>query len=128
MLCRTCSGGRTGVMERAGGLVLVLAVMGCGHLRQRVRGVAPAEAPVAMAAKSAAMPSGARILLRGEMTEKCPVAGCWFKLKDASGVVRVDTRTAGFVVSDIPLHTQMTVAGSVSHEEPSGVAATGIRY
>ena len=62
------------------------------------------------------------------MIEKCPVAGCWFKLRDSSGVVRVDTKAAGFVVSDVPLHIQMTVQGKIVPGAEAGIAASGIRY
>ena len=67
------------------------------------------------------------MVLRGEMIEKCPVAGCWFKLRDSSGVVRVDTKTAGFVVSDVPLHTRVTVQGKIVPGARQ-FAASGIRY
>lgn len=62
------------------------------------------------------------------MTEKCPVAGCWFMLRDKTGIVRVDTKNAGFVVTEVPVHTQMTVTGTVASGTPPGLNATGIRY
>ncbi len=68
------------------------------------------------------------VTLRGEMVEKCPVAGCWFKLRDQTGIVRVDTKAAGFVVSDVSLHTQMTVQGKVVPGGETQIAATGLRY
>jgi hypothetical protein len=49
-------------------------------------------------------------------------------LRDKTGVVRVDTKAAGFVVSDVPLHTVLTVAGKVTPGTQPGIAATGIRY
>ena len=61
------------------------------------------------------------------MIEKCPTAGCWFMLRDQSGVVRVDTKAAGFVVSDIPLNTKVTVAGKVKSTAERQIAATGLR-
>src|SRR3954447_19542788 len=54
---------------------------------------------------------GSSVTLRGTLTEKCPVAGCWFVLRDQSGVIKVETRDAGFVVVDVPLHASVTVAG-----------------
>ena len=78
--------------------------------------------------KSAKATSARQVTLHGEMIEKCPVAGCWFKLRDSSGVVRVDTKAAGFVVSDVPLHTQMTVRGKIVPGVQADVAASGIRY
>ena len=72
--------------------------------------------------------SGKSVTLSGEMTEKCPVAGCWFMLKDKTGIVRVDTKASGFVVSDVPLHSTLTVTGTVIAGTQPGVAATGVRY
>jgi len=47
----------------------------------------------------------ARVVLHGRMTQKCPVAGCWFMLHDETGTIKVDTKNAGFVVVDIPLQS-----------------------
>lgn len=70
-----------------------------------------------------------QVTLSGVLIEKCPVAGCWFRLRDNSGVVKVDTKAAGFVVVDVPLEKQMTVAGKVTVEGDEVVLqATGIRY
>lgn len=66
------------------------------------------------------------------MIEKCPAAGCWFKLRDATGIVRVDTKNAGFVVTDVPVGTTLTVAGTPQVPAAKGteptLAATGLRY
>jgi hypothetical protein len=78
----------------------------------------------ALASQSKAAP----IIVEGEMIEKCPVAGCWFILKDKTGVVRVDTKSAGFVVSEVPLHSRLTVAGTLTPGAQPGIAATGVRY
>jgi hypothetical protein len=43
-------------------------------------------------------------------------------------VVRVDTKGAGFVVSDVPVHAHLTVAGTVTPGTQPGIAATGVRY
>ena len=49
-------------------------------------------------------------------------------LKDKTGVVRVDTKSSGFVVTEVPLHSTVTVSGAkVAGTEP-GIAATGVRY
>ncbi len=67
--------------------------------------------------------------ITGEMVEKCPVAGCWFDLRDESGTMRVDTRNAGFVVLDVPLHSRMTVSGRVKASgEDRQLDAAGVRY
>jgi len=72
---------------------------------------------------------GSPTVLQGRITEKCPEAGCWFVLQDQSGAIKVDTRDAGFVVVDVPLHVSLSVAGRV---ETNGVErvlkATGLRY
>ena len=63
------------------------------------------------------------------MIEKCPIAGCWFRLRDQTGVIKVDTKSAGFVVVDVPLERQVTVAGKVVADgDDVMVEATGIRY
>lgn len=63
------------------------------------------------------------------MVEKCPTAGCWFRLRDRTGTIKVDTKSAGFVVVNVPLQSQVTVAGKVV---PDGddvmIEATGVRY
>jgi uncharacterized protein YdeI (BOF family) len=69
------------------------------------------------------------VTLTGTIVEKCPVAGCWFKLKDRTGIIKVDTKAAGFVVVKVPLETQVTIAGKVLHEsDETVVEATGLRY
>ncbi len=59
----------------------------------------------------------------------CPVAGCWFRLRDGTGVIKVDTKSAGFVVVNLPLGIPMTVAGkAVAEGDEVMIEATGIRY
>src|SRR5687768_9638565 len=98
---------------------LALLAGGCAGREPRVLGVAPSGSPSAVSAARSAR-SGAALVVAGEMVEKCPVAGCWFDLRDESGTIRVDTKNAGFVVLDVPLHTRMTVGGRVKTkgEEP----------
>jgi len=70
-----------------------------------------------------------RVTLSGIMVEKCPTAGCWLRLKDTTGTIKVDTKAAGFVVVKVPLKTQITVMGNVINEGNEVVlAATGLRY
>ena len=87
----------------------------------------PGGTAVAVQALASRQPS-TRIVVEGEMIEKCPVAGCWFMLKDKTGVVRVDTKSAGFVVTEVPLHAHLTVAGTLTSGAQPGIAASGIRY
>lgn len=105
----------------------VLLLTGCASKQTSVLGKAPeAQAPTEVRLLSAK--AGSVVNLQGEMVEKCPVAGCWFMLRDKTGTVRVDTKDAGFVVSEVPLHTQMTVRGTVASGTEVGVKASGVRY
>ena len=71
----------------------------------------------------------ASVILRGSLTEKCPVAGCWFVLQDAGGIIKVDTKNAGFVVVDVPVRSTVTVAGRVvTNGSERFIDATGLRY
>ena len=57
------------------------------------------------------------------------MAGCWFVLQDRTGRVRIDTKAAGFVVTEVPLGTRMAVAGTVERADGAAqVAAAGARY
>ena len=69
------------------------------------------------------------VTVDGVMIEKCPVAGCWFRLRDGTGVIKVDTKSAGFVVVDVPLKSRVTVAGRVLVEgDEIVIEATGVRF
>ena len=69
------------------------------------------------------------VVLQGAMTKKCPVAGCWFMLQDATGTIKVDTKNAGFVVVDVPLNTVITMAGRVvTNGLERSIDATGVLY
>lgn len=68
------------------------------------------------------------VLVEGEMVEKCATVGCWFKLRDKTGIVRVSTSGASFVVSDVPLHTHIRVTGRMQAGAEATVAASGIQY
>lgn len=116
---------------RATILILALVVglgAGCGKATGKIKGVAPkAEPHSVLAVKAGDTPTA--VTLRGKLIEKCPVAGCWFRLDDETGVIKVDTKSAGFVVTDIPLNTTLTVGGKVAHEgDETIVEATGLRY
>ena len=69
------------------------------------------------------------VVLSGSMIEKCPVAGCWFRLQDETGIIKVDTRSAGFVVVNVPVKSKMVVSGKVIADGDSfSIEATGVRY
>jgi len=108
--------------------LLGLALTGCAPEETRVLGATPAGAPSPISTVHKA-PAGKPVVIAGEIVEKCPVAGCWFSVRDGSGTVRVDTKNAGFVVLDVPLHTRVTVAGKMKRSgEEQQIEASGVRY
>lgn len=121
--------GRFAVVAMAA-LAFLLAVGGggCSERGSRVLGTAVDGAPVPIASLQPGE-SAAPVVVAGRMTEKCPVAGCWFMLRDASGTIKVDTKGAGFVVVDVPTESAVVVAGRVSTNGSERVIeATGLRY
>ena len=105
--------------------VFSLGLVGCARAGGSVLGKDPG--------KAAAMPvsglkSGVEATISGVMYEKCPAAGCWFMLRDKSGVVRVDTKGAGFTVTDVPVNTRVTVCGKVKDNGEKVLDAAGLRY
>lgn len=108
--------------------LLALGVLnGCGSNGPRTLGSMPLGTATNIAA-AMAQAKGTTVTVEGIMVEKCPVAGCWFVLRDDSGTVRVDTKQAGFVVVDLPLHSRVTVSGTLSsHGGETALAATGLR-
>jgi hypothetical protein len=92
-----------------------------------VLGIAPANAAVITPIASLPKVAGQALTIRGTMIEKCPVAGCWFRVQDATGVIRVDTKAAGFVVTDIPLNSSMTVTGTIAISGEKEITASGLR-
>lgn len=104
------------------------AGFGCHSAPSHVLGATFSASAPALVQTLSARSAAASVVVEGEMIEKCPVAGCWFVLKDKTGVVRVDTKAAGFVVSDVPLHARLTVSGTLTPGVQVGIAATGVRY
>jgi uncharacterized protein YdeI (BOF family) len=122
-------------LRGAGIIALSLAlVLGCRPAGSTVLGTTPAGSSTSISALIAAdAPSSTNantaVRLQGAMVEKCPVAGCWFKLRDATGTLKVDTKFAGFVVLDVPLNTTVSVAGRLEEQGKERVlVATGLRY
>jgi uncharacterized protein YdeI (BOF family) len=109
-------------------IVCVLLGAGCHKPMGTVLGKVPkGEARTILAVRAGDTPP--QVTLTGIMIEKCPVAGCWFRLRDVSGSIKVDTKLAGFVVVNVPLETKMTVAGKIVAEgDDVAIEATGIRY
>lgn len=112
-------------------LVFVLSgllVMGCSHSKGKVLGKTPSgEVKTILAVRAG--DTSPQVTLTGSMVEKCPVAGCWFRLRDGTGTIRVDTKSAGFVVVDVPLESKMVVAGKIVESgDEVLIEATGLRY
>ena len=87
-------------------VITFIALSGCGSRPETTRGAALPAVAISNVVQLTQVERTKPVLLRGEMIDKCPVAGCWFMLRDKTGIVRVDTKAAGFVVSDVPLHTR----------------------
>ena len=113
----------------AGGLMTMLLLLAACHRDAgTVLGKAPGGAPRNIVAVRAG-DTPPNVTLRGVMVEKCPVAGCWFYLQDDTGIIKVDTKTAGFVVVNVPLQTKITVSGRIISEgEDVSIEGTGLRY
>jgi uncharacterized protein YdeI (BOF family) len=101
---------------------------GCRKPSGTVLGKAPKGQPrTILAVRSGDTPP--QVTIGGVMVEKCPVAGCWFRLQDSTGTLKVDTKSAGFVVVDVPLQSQVTVTGRiVADGSDVMLEATGLRY
>ena len=100
---------------------------GCAASRPHTLGVAP-PATAAITPVRALKPSGVPVTVKGTMVEKCPISGCWFKLRDGSGEITVDTNAAGFVVAEVPVNTTVTVRGTLPEGPDPRLAASGVSY
>jgi len=109
-------------------ILCVSAGPGCHREGSQVLGEAPTASPVSLAA-ARGTPGSDTVTVTGTLVEKCPEAGCWFVLQDATGKLKVDTKTAGFVVVEVPLHRTLTVSGRmVTNGTEVLLAASGLRY
>jgi uncharacterized protein YdeI (BOF family) len=107
--------------------LLATLVSGCNS-KQKILGKAP-KAPVATILAINAGDAPSTVSIEGTMVEKCPQAGCWFKISDGTGVIKVDTKAAGFVVTQVPLNAKVKVAGKIETvEEEAQLRATGLSY
>jgi len=113
-------------------LILLTAVLfvitGCHRPTGKVLGKSPVgDTRTVLAVRAGDTPPV--VTLVGTMTEKCPVSGCWFRLTDGTGTIKVDTQAAGFVVAELPLETKMTVAGKIVESgDEIIIEASGVRY
>jgi uncharacterized protein YdeI (BOF family) len=106
-------------------VLLALLVLGCQKTGSRLLGSEQVGAkPSTIAALKTAK---APVALTGTMTDKCPTAACWFHLKDATGVIKVDVKNAGFTVTDIPNGAVLQVSGRYN-KETNEVEAIGVRW
>lgn len=108
--------------------VATLLFAGCSKRQVHALGGVVIGDPVTVAGTKE-IDSGTRVLLRGTMTKKCPVAGCWFMLTDETGTIKVDLKNSEFVVVDVPLKSKMVVAGYLATNETDRVLeATGLQF
>ena len=132
MCAAFCARHRSGAliqrMKYCSFFLLLFVAVACHHQTGKVLGKAPAgDIRTVLAVRAGDTPPV--VTLTGTMTEKCPVAGCWFRLTDGTGTIKVDTQAAGFVVADVPLETRMTVAGKIVESgDEIIIEASGVRY
>src|SRR5262245_13994665 len=75
---------------------LLAFLVGCSHHDSKTLGTTVQGSAVSVAALQK-FSADTPVVLHGQLTEKCPVAGCWFVLRDQTGTIKVDTKHAGFV-------------------------------
>jgi uncharacterized protein YdeI (BOF family) len=111
-------------------LAAIVALAGCATQTTSVLGKPEKVEPaiVTVSSINSLKDSSGPVTLKGTMVEKCPVAGCWFMLRDKTGVIKVDTKAAGFVVTDVPLNTEMTVTGKPILTGERRIAANSLQY
>jgi uncharacterized protein YdeI (BOF family) len=108
--------------------ILFTFLVGCKDRQTNTLGQAPSASPQPIASVKTAA-DAAPATVEGVMVEKCPVAGCWFIMRDQTGTIKVDTKMAGFVVVDVPLKTKLVVAGQIRSDGTDKlIQATGVRY
>ena len=117
-------------LMRAVGVLLIAIMLGLGCSKRDafILGQAPSGDTHTITSIKKAGP-GTQVVLNGTMIEKCPVAGCWFRLRDDTGIIKVDTRSAGFVVAKVPVNSKLVVSGKlVTDGDDVAIEALGIRY
>jgi uncharacterized protein YdeI (BOF family) len=107
---------------------VLLLVASCHRPQGQVLGKAPAgERHTIREVRQRATPP--IVTVSGVMFEKCPVAGCWLRVRDETGIIKVDTKSAGFVVVDVPLDSKVTVMGKIVTEGSEvSLEAEGLQY
>ena len=107
-------------------LFVSFALAGCSH-RQPVA-LGPKAAQASTIAINRISPTSKGVTIAGTMIDKCPVAGCWFHVKDSTGVIKVDTKNAGFVVTDVPVGSRVIVSGKPIKGQDGTISATHMTY
>ena len=116
------------LMKFANFVGIILLLVGCAE-RNPVTLGPPFEGVAVPISEISQTSLTAQLIVSGTMIEKCPVAGCWFVVRDRTGTIRVDTKNAGFVVVDLPLKTTLTVSGRVATNGSERLLdATSVRY
>lgn len=70
--------------------------------------------------------AGKTVRIEGEITEVCP-SGCWFRIKDATGVMYVNLYPSAFVIPQVR-GRRAAVQGTVKKEHTNiSVVGTGVR-
>jgi uncharacterized protein YdeI (BOF family) len=106
---------------------LALAI-GCSGSASHIKGKVP-EGTVRSLSSAREARHGEQVTVSGSLQDKCPVAGCWFHLSDGKTRLRVDTKAAGFTITDVPLQTTITVQGRViKRGSEVSLDATGLQY
>lgn len=106
----------------------VFVLAGCGQPKGTILGQVP-NGQISTIAAARQFPAATVVTIRGTMVEKCPIAGCWFIVRDQTGIIKVDTKAAGFVVLDVPLQVDVSVSGSIVSDGSNRILeATGLRY
>lgn len=114
---------RTGTFIAVG----IVLLAGCSQTKLGpTLGTPPASGPLVAVRDLQASPDP--VIVQGVMIEKCPTAGCWFMLRDSSGVIKVDTKDTEFTVTNVPLHSKVTVSGFMTASGERRIIATGMRY
>lgn len=109
--------------------LVVLVLVGCAQPTPTLLGTDPGTAQPIPVQGLLSEKHTTSLVVKGTLIEKCPTAGCWFRLKDDTGVVRVDLKETGFTVTDVPLGTTITVLGKVQRETgDTQLNALGLRY
>jgi hypothetical protein len=73
--------------------------------------------------------AGQTVAVTGQITDRCPTAGCWFYLNDGTSSLRVDARAGAFSVLGLPIGARLTVFGTLVQEpdEEQQLSAVGAR-